>query len=43
MLFSLVMLDAILVYFKTGQSAWAIATAALLIPSVVLARWIRMT
>lgn len=43
MLMSLVLLDASIVYFKTGVAAYALATAGLLIPSVVLRRWISVT
>lgn len=43
MLLSLVMLDATLVVFATGQAALGIVTAALLVPAFVLAKWIPMT
>ena len=43
MLLSLVMLDAALVYFKTGEPIYAVATAALLAPAMILARWIPVT
>ena len=43
MLMSLVMLDATLVLFATGNAVHASATALLLVPVVVLGRWIRMT
>lgn len=43
MLLSLVMLDATLVVFVTGSTPLGLATAALLIPAFVLAKWIPMT
>lgn len=43
MLLSLVMLDAMLVVFTTGQPTLGVATAALLVPAFILARWIPMT
>lgn len=43
MLLSLVMLDAMLVVFTTGEAMLGAATAALLVPAFVLARWIPMT
>lgn len=43
MLLSLVMLDATLVLFQTGNSAYALATAALLLPAILLSRTIPMT
>lgn len=43
MLLSLVMLDATLVVFSTGQTALGLVTAALLVPAFVLKKWIPMT
>jgi len=45
MLMSLIMLDASLIYFKLGPegAAFAIATALLLVPSVLLGRWMSVT
>jgi len=43
MLLSVVLLDATMVFFKSGNSLYALATAALLIPSFALARWIDVT
>lgn len=43
LLLSLIVLDATLVYFKTGQPGPAVATAALIVPAVVLGRWIFVT
>jgi len=43
MLLSLVMLDAAIVYFKTGSWGFGLATAALLVPSLLMRRWINMT
>lgn len=45
MLLSLIMLDAMLIYFKLGQPGvpYAIGTVALLVPAVVLRKWIAMT
>jgi 4-hydroxybenzoate polyprenyltransferase len=43
MLLSLVMLDAAIVYFKTGSPAYGLATAGLLVPSLLTRRWITMT
>lgn len=43
MLLSLVMLDAMLVVFTTGQPVLGVMTAALLVPAFVLAKWIPMT
>lgn len=43
LLLSLVMLDATLILFVTGNVTYAIATAALLIPSIAMARWISVT
>ena len=43
LLLSLVMLDATMILFVTGNVAYAAATAALLIPSIVIARWIAVT
>ncbi len=43
MLLSLVMLDATLVVYVTGQSALGLVTAALMIPAFILAKWIPMT
>jgi 4-hydroxybenzoate polyprenyltransferase len=43
MLLSVVMLDAALVHFKTGEPMYSLATAALLIPAVVLARRVYIT
>lgn len=43
MLLSLVMLDAMLVVFTTGQPMLGVMTAALLVPAFVLAKWIPMT
>ena len=42
-LLSLIVLDASLVYFKTGSAVWATVTLSLLIPSMLLGRWIRLT
>ena len=42
-LLSLVVLDATLIYFKLGDPVYAVATVALLLPAVLLARWIPMT
>ena len=43
LLLSLVVLDATLVLFKTGDPVLAIATAALLVPAILLGRWMSMT
>lgn len=43
MLLSLVMLDATIVLFATGNPTYAISVAALMIPAFLLARWIPMT
>lgn len=43
MLLSLVMLDATLVLFATGTPLLAITVAALMIPALLLSRWIPMT
>ena len=43
MLLSLVMLDALLVVFTTGDNVLGLMTAALLVPAFILARWIPMT
>ena len=43
MLLSLVMLDATLVLFATGDATNAIATASLLVPAIALGRWISVT
>ncbi len=43
MLLSLVMLDASMIYFKIGEPIYAVATAALLAPAMILARWIPVT
>ncbi|MFG0332109.1 MAG: UbiA family prenyltransferase [Maioricimonas sp. JB049] len=45
MLMSLIMLDASLIYFKLGPEGvpFAIATALLLVPSILLGRWMSMT
>ena len=43
MLLSLVMLDALLVVFTTGDNVLGFMTVALLAPTLVLARWIPMT
>ncbi len=43
MLLSLVMLDATLIFFKTGDPLYALAIAALLLPAVILGRWIFVT
>ncbi len=43
MLLSLVMIDATLVVFATGQTALGLVTAALLVPAFVLKKWIPMT
>lgn len=43
LLLSLVMLDAVLVFVATGEPVYAIATAALLVPAIVLGRWVFIT
>jgi len=43
MLLSLVMLDATLVVFATGQTGLGLVTAALLVPTFILKKWIPMT
>jgi len=45
MLLSLIVLDAMLIYFKLGQPGvpYAIGTVALLAPAIVLRKWISMT
>lgn len=43
MLLTLVVLDATLIYFHTGETAYAVATLALLIPALTLGRWIFIT
>ena len=43
LILSIVTLDAAMVYFKTGSVQLAIAILALLIPAMVLKRWIPMT
>ena len=43
MLLSLPMIDAGLILFATGKPAHAAATAALVIPAILLSRWIRIT
>ena len=43
LLLSLIMLDATLVLFSTGESVYAIGTAALLVPALVLGRWLPVT
>jgi 4-hydroxybenzoate polyprenyltransferase len=43
MLYSLVMLDATLVLFSTGNSTYAALTAGLVIPAMFLGRWIFVT
>ncbi len=43
LLLSLVMIDATLILFATGNTAYALYTAALLIPATTLGRWIPMT
>ncbi len=45
MLLSVIMLDATLIFAKLGQSGagYAVATAALLIPALMLGRWMRLT
>ncbi len=43
LLLSLVLLDAAIVYFKTGSPLYWLATAGLLIPSMLTRRWISMT
>ena len=43
MLYSLVMLDATLVLFSTGNIAYAAFTAGLVIPAMILGRWIFVT
>jgi 4-hydroxybenzoate polyprenyltransferase len=43
MLLSLVLLDAAIIFFKTGSGPYALATASLVIPAMYLGRWIFMT
>jgi 4-hydroxybenzoate polyprenyltransferase len=43
MIFSLVLLDATIVFAQTGRAVYALATAALLVPSVIISRWISAT
>jgi hypothetical protein len=43
MLWSVVMADATLIHFKTGEPVYSLVTAALLIPAVFLGRWIFVT
>ena len=43
MLLSLVLLDATIVFFKTGSGPYALATASLVIPAMYLGRWIFIT
>ncbi|MCA9077667.1 MAG: UbiA family prenyltransferase [Planctomycetaceae bacterium] len=45
MLLSVIMLDATLVFAKLGQpgAGYAIATASLIIPAMMLGRWLRLT
>ncbi len=45
MLLSVIMLDATLIFAKLGQpgAGYAVATAALLVPSMMLGRWIKLT
>lgn len=43
MLLSLVMLDATMILFATGETTYALATAALLLPAIILSRTIPMT
>lgn len=43
MLLSLVVLDATLILFKTGHAGYATATVALLVPALLLGRWIPVT
>ena len=43
MLLTLVVLDATLIYFHTGEAVYAVATLALLIPALTLGRWIFIT
>ena len=43
MLYSLVMLDATLVLFSTGNMIYAALTAGLVIPAMILGRWIFVT
>jgi 4-hydroxybenzoate polyprenyltransferase len=45
MLLSIITLDATLIYFKLGEDGapWAVATAALLLPSLLIGRWLYMT
>jgi hypothetical protein len=43
MLLSLVTLDAAMVYFQTGNAAYALGMAALLIPAMLVGRWLYVT
>ena len=43
MLMSIIMLDAIMVFFKTGETALAAMTAVLLLPTLVLRKLVPMT
>jgi len=43
MLMSLVVLDGMMVFFKTGSPEYALATVALLAPALLLGRWIFVT
>ena len=37
------MLDATLIFFKTGNTIYAVAVVALLIPNMLIGRWVYMT
>lgn len=43
MLFSVVTLDAAMVYFMTGNAAYALGMVALLIPALLVGRWLYVT
>lgn len=43
MLMSLVVLDATMIYWKTENVTLSCLTVGLLVPSIVLSRWIRVT
>jgi len=43
MLLSLITLDATFVLLQTGQPGYALATAALIIPALILGRWVFIT
>ena len=45
MLLSVIMIDAMMIYFKLGNPglSYALGTLALLVPAILLRRWMAMT